>query len=138
MKPVFVRDVMRQGVVSCSPDTTIRDAARMMVTAGVRALVVTDGECGLAGIVSQTDLVGATLVRPNVHYWDGLRVRDVMTAQVVTVTPDVKLEEAARMLVDGKIHRLVVVSSDEPCQPIGVLSMGDIVRDLILDLDDEA
>lgn len=129
---------MRQGVVSCSPDTTIRDAARMMVAAGVRALVVIDGECGLAGIVSQTDLVSATVAGPNAPDWGDLRVRDVMTAQVITVTPDVKLEDAARMLVDGKIHRLVVVSSDEPCRPVGVLSMGDIVRDLILDPDDEA
>ncbi len=132
MKPVFVRDVMHQGVVTCNPDVTIREAARMMVAAGVRALVVTDNECGLIGIVSQTDLVGATLLRPNVHYWDGLRVRDVMTTNVITVTPDTTLEDAARLLVGGRIHRLVVVSNDEPCRPVGMLSMGDIVRDLIL------
>lgn len=127
---------MHQGVVSCSPDTTIRDAARLMVKAGVRALVVIDGDCGLAGIVSQTDLVNATLVHPSVHYWDGLHVRDVMTRQVLTVTPDVKLEDAARLLVQSKVHRLVVVSSDDPCRPVGMLSVGDIVRDLILDADD--
>lgn len=136
MNPVFVREVMHQGVVSCSPDTTIRDAARLMVKAGVRALVVMDGDCGLAGIVSQTDLVNATLVHPSVRYWDGLRVRDVMTRQVLTVTPDMKLEDAARLLVQSKVHRLVVVSSDDPCRPVGVLSVGDIVRDLILDADD--
>ena len=129
---------MHQGVVRCEPDTTVRDAARLMVSAGVRALVVTDGDCGLVGIVSQTDLVSATLVRPNVHYWDGLLVRDVMTTEVLTVTPDTKLEEAARLLVQSKVHRLVVVPDrDQPCMPVGMLSMGDIVRDLITHQDDE-
>ncbi|MCS7059802.1 MAG: CBS domain-containing protein [Anaerolineae bacterium] len=136
MNPIYVREVMHQGVVSCSPDTTIRDAARAMVKAGVRALVVTDDACGLVGIVSQTDLVNATLVHPNVHYWDGVRVRDVMTSPVATVTPETKLEDAARMLVEKRIHRLVVVSEDDPCKPVGMLSMGDIVRDLILSPDE--
>ena len=132
----LVQHAMRSGVVSCSPDTTLREAAKLMTDASVRALVVVEGDCGLAGIVSQTDLVNATLVHPHVRYWGGLRVKDVMTEQVCVVTPDTPLQEAARLMIERRIHRVVVVqSADDPCHPVGVLSMGDIVRDLAEDED---
>ncbi len=132
----LVRDVMHPGVVSCHPDTSLREAAKLMTEAGVRALVVTGDDCGLVGIVSQTDLVNATVVNPHVHYWGGLKVRDVMTPDVTTITSDAPLQDAARLMVEQKIHRVVVVDhADQPCHPVGVLSMGDIVRDLIKDED---
>ena len=131
MSSELVRDVMHHGVVSCHPDMKLREAAGLMANASVRAIVVVDGDCGLSGIVSTSDLVNATLSDSTAVSWQSLCVKDVMTRQVLTVTPDTALSEAAKLLVDHRVHRLVVVdASGNKCNPIGIISMGDVVRRL--------
>jgi CBS domain-containing protein len=130
MSELCVRDAMREGVVSCAPTLSLHEAAKLMAEAKVRALIVVDEKCGLAGIMSQTDLVNVTLVQPNTENWATLSVKDVMTPNVLTVTPDVSLSRAAKLMVDHRVHRLVVIGEGAPCSPVGVLSMGDIVRAL--------
>lgn len=51
-----------------------------------------------------------------------------MTSRVLTVPPGATVEEAARTMIDHRIHRIVVADVDDPCHPIGILSMGDIMR----------
>lgn len=131
MSAEVVRDIMHQGIVSCAPNLGLKDAARLMTKANVRALVVMEPHCGLTGIVSTTDLVNATLDRPVTDGKRDLTVRDVMTTSVLTVTPDAPIAQAAKLMLDRNIHRLVVVENkDENCTPIGILSMGDIVRSI--------
>jgi CBS domain-containing protein len=50
-----------------------------------------------------------------------------MTHPAVTVTPDVSVEDAARLMDERRIHRLVVTDADGKT-PIGVLSVSDLVR----------
>jgi CBS domain-containing protein len=54
-----------------------------------------------------------------------------MTPEVATVTPDTPIKEAARVMIDKRIHRVVVSDSNDPCKPLGVLSMGDIMRHMM-------
>ncbi|MCL4505455.1 MAG: CBS domain-containing protein [Chloroflexi bacterium] len=126
-----VRDIMHEGIVSCAPHLSLKEAARLMTKANVRALVVVESNCGLTGIVSTTDLVNATLDRPATDGKRDLTVRDVMTTPVLTVTPDAPIAQAAKLMLDRNVHRLVVVENEnENCTPIGILSMGDIVRSI--------
>jgi CBS domain-containing protein len=131
-----VRDVMRKGVVSCAPNLTLREAAKLMAEAKVRALVVIDEHCALAGILSQSDLVNATLAQRDTAQrdtprWQETMVCEAMTQDVLTVTPDTPLSEAAKILVDNNVHRLVVIDNQRSsCSPVGVLSVGDIMRRL--------
>jgi CBS domain-containing protein len=117
-----------------------------MAEAKVRALVVIDEHCELAGILSQTDLVNATLAHRDAAYrdmvhrdpahreaprWQETMVCEAMTQDVLTVTPDTPLSEAAKILVDNNVHRLVVIDRQRSeCSPVGVLSVGDIMRRL--------
>ena len=125
----YVRDIMHAGIVSCTPQLSIKEAARLMTKANVRALVVMVSGCGLTGIVSTTDLVNAAL-ECNDGDKKASAVGDVMTTSVLTVTPDAPVSEAAKLMIDRGVHRLVVVENAENCLPIGILSMGDIVRSL--------
>ena len=103
----------------------------MMAEKKVRALVVIDGHCALAGILSQTDLVNATLMQLGTHPWQDMMVCDVMTRDVLTVSSEMLLSEAAKLMVDRGVHRLVVIDSQHSdCSPVGVLSVGDIMRRL--------
>ncbi len=124
---ILVKDAMHPGVVSCDSSTTVNEAARMMTTSQLRSLVVVDADCGLAGILSQTDLVNAKLL--NAESVDkGLTVGDIMTARVLTISPNDTIEEAARIMIKHHIHRIVVAEPDDLCHPIGILSMGDMMR----------
>ncbi|MCS6848290.1 MAG: CBS domain-containing protein [Anaerolineae bacterium] len=123
-----VRDAMHKGVVSCDSSISVRDAARIMNEKGLRSLVVVDFDCALAGIISETDIVAARLVHEGGKPWDQLTVGEIMTNRVLTVTPDMSLKEAAKIIVDHRIHRVVVAEPDDICNPIGILSLGDIMR----------
>ncbi len=128
MSTMTVQDAMHVGVECCDSSTTVRDAARIMSEKGLRSLVVIDFDCALAGIISETDIVAHRLVHSAEKPWDQMTVGEIMTNRVLTVTPDTPLQEAARVLIDHRIHRLVVAEPDDMCKPIGILSMGDIMR----------
>ena len=126
-----VRDVMHPGAITCAPSITLTEAARLMQAQNVRALIVTDASCGMIGIVSQSDLVNAALKQEIGDAWHHLTAAEAMTRHVVTVSPDDALARAAKLMIDHRIHRLVVTDEADPCTPIGVLSMGDLVRDMM-------
>ncbi len=128
MEGMTVRDAMHHGVVTCDSSISVRDAVRLMNEKRLRSLVVVDFDCALAGIITEMDIVAARLVHEGGKPWDQLTVGEIMTNRVLTVTPDTSLKEAAKILISHRIHRLVVAESDDMCTPIGILSLGDIMR----------
>jgi acetoin utilization protein AcuB len=126
-----VNDVMHEGVVSCDSSLGLPEAAKLMLESKMRSLVVVDADCGLAGIVSQSDMVNARLLHAESKQWDHLAIRDIMTSMVLTVTPAMPIKEAARVMIEHRIHRVVVADVNDPCHPLGVLSMGDIMRHMM-------
>jgi CBS domain-containing protein len=128
MRDLTVRECMRPGVISCSPETLLDEVAATMRTEDVSALVVVQD--GIAvGVISRTDLVNSAFVEPYMRFWRGMAARHLMSSPVATVSPEVPLARAVELLRAHRIHRLVVT---EPVggveRPVGVLSMTDIVR----------
>jgi CBS domain-containing protein len=122
---------MHEGVLSCAPDTPLEDIAERMRERRVSALVVVESGTAV-GVISQTDLVNASFVRPYMRYWRGMTARHLMSSPVVTVTPETLLGEAMRLLRRRRIHRLVVTESDhDGAPPVGILSVTDIVGHLV-------
>lgn len=60
--------------------------------------------------------------------WHGLLVRDLMTHPAITVPASASLHEAARLMTEHRVHRLVVAERDGG--PIGVISESDVVREV--------
>lgn len=131
MSEKLVRDVMHEGVVTCPENVPLPEAARLMASQSVRALIVTDDACSLRGILSQSDLVNAKLEHPDTDAWRNTTVAEVMTRSVLIVKPSDTLSAAAKTMIENHIHRIVVVDDADPCTPVGVLSMGDLVRDMM-------
>lgn len=125
--PKFVRDVMSRGVVTCTPETTVREAARRMVEHHLNALVVVDELSGeLEGIVSRSDL--AQVYEQD---YDALIVESVMTHEVETIIPEIPVSAAVLIMSDRNVDRLVIMhSKPAPQRPVAVLSLSDIVRDI--------
>jgi CBS domain-containing protein len=119
---------MTTSPVVVSESDSVEQVADLLAGFEITGLPVVDDADRLVGVISQTDLVRARgSILPSTG-WRGLIVRDLMTAPAKTILGSASLEEAARVMAAEHIHRLVVV--DGRRSPIGVISEGDIIREM--------
>jgi len=136
-----VRDIMTERPRSVSADTPLREAARDMVRAGIGGLPVVDDEGRVIGMLSERELMrhmlnaylhgapGGGVGSANTPPGAARRlVRDVMTRQVLCVSPDQPLAEVASIMTNKDVDRVPVVRGGTL---VGLLTRGDIVRKLI-------
>lgn len=132
MKTRTVLQAKRLGIVSCKGSDRLEKIAARMADDDISALVVTDANGHLTGIISRSDLLRAYLEADD---WRAAPVEQFMTRNVVTVSPDTLLSDAAMLLLGRHIHRVVVVrEEDGGMRPIAVLSDSDLVCDMASDL----
>jgi CBS domain-containing protein len=114
-----VYDAMRVGVVTCTPGTSLQDAARMMAGYGIHCLVVAAAEAGRHaeswGVVDALDVARAEAEGK------AKSVGEVAAAEVVTIDSDAPLSEAARVMAEQRSSHLVAVQAGTD-RPVGVLS----------------
>jgi CBS domain-containing protein len=110
-----VHDVMRVGVVTCRPETSLDDVARMMVGYDVHSVVVAEVNGGPWGIVSSLDLAR----RPD--ELASLTAGDVASSDLVTIGSDEPVSRAAEIMAERGITHLVAVQP-ESGRPAGVIS----------------
>src|SRR5256714_5208504 len=117
-----VRDGMSSVVLTIGPNHSLREAARLMAERNVGAAVVVDPESPGPGIVTERDILRALANGddPNAEL-----VRDHLTDELISASPEWSLEQAADTMVEHGFRHLLVVSGGELR---GVLSMRDIVR----------
>jgi CBS domain-containing protein len=125
-----VGDVMTFGALAVSADAGLRQAARLMDEYHVRGLAVVDADDSLLGVISQSDLVRARVAADVWDSWGSLAVRHLMTTPAVTAPTSMTLSEAAKLMEDKGIHRLIVVGHDG-VTPEGIVSTSDIIRDMV-------
>lgn len=114
-----VGEVMTPGVLTCTPDAPLRDAARMMARYRVHAIVVFgQDQLDAWGVLSDLDLVAAIGTVADAG--------TIAVSPVVTVTPDATLVDAARLMEENQSHHLLVTSDGG--LPVGVISTLDVVR----------
>jgi len=133
-----VREIMTDSPRTTRPDTLLRDAARELVRSGIGALPVIEADGLLVGMLSERELmrhmlslasINGSIPRPQSGIERQRRtVRDVMTRQVLCVSPDQPLAEVASLMTNKDVDRIPVV---EEGRLVGFLTRGDIVRKLI-------
>ncbi len=150
MSEMTVREIMTADPVTVTPEMSVTEAARLMVDRGFGALPVLEGD-RLIGIVTEGDLImqDVKLEFPTyLHLLDGYilyppatarfeselkkavaaTVRDVMTADPITVEADSSVEDAATLLVERDVSRLPVLDAG---RLVGIVSKRDVVRSLV-------
>lgn len=132
---VLVREWMTEEVISVAPDTPITKAHQIMKKNKIRRLPVLDGE-RLIGIVTIGDIREAspsgatTLSIWELNYlWSQLKVEDVMTRKVLTVTANEPMINAASKMLEYKISGLPVL--DETDRVVGIVTESDVFRMLV-------
>ncbi len=121
-----VKDLMHRGIIACAPGDTVGQVAKIMVDNEIHAVVVMDGGKAV-GVVSQTDMVLARQGRTSEEA-RAMKAGDIMTPGCATCDANILLSEAVSLMTGRRMHRLIVTEND---QPVGVISMTDVVRKVI-------
>jgi CBS domain-containing protein len=115
-------DIVTPNFIEVAPEDTLGEVAERMTAKNVGAVVVKDfGR--LIGILTERDLLKAMAAR--VHTSEA-RVRQWMTAEPVTASPETQLEEAAQTMLEHGFRHLPVV---EESQVVGVVSLRRVVAE---------
>jgi CBS domain-containing protein len=147
-----VAAVMTRDPIVVTPETPLKEAIQLMAEKRISGLPVQNSTGALVGVISEGDLMwqesGVTppayimlldsviyLENPNkydreLHKALGQTVGEVMTrarrkGDLVTVTPDTDLRDAANLMHERDVHRVMVVEGEKL---VGILTRGDIIR----------
>ncbi|OGO25101.1 MAG: hypothetical protein A2W33_06555 [Chloroflexi bacterium RBG_16_52_11] len=128
---MLVRERMKHPVITVKPEMQITDALNMMRREHIRrAPVVKNSK--LVGIVSDKDLLNASpSSATSLSIWEmnyllsKVQVKDVMTKNVLTITEDTTIEEAARIMSDHKIGGLPVMRGENI---VGIITETDLFK----------
>lgn len=147
MDQLLVRDIMQTEVITVKPSTTVRELADILAKHRISGVPVVDDEGRVVGMVSEADVIvqDADLHFPfYIQFLDsiiylqsfgkfeerfrkmfGTKVQEVMTEEVMTVSPDASVRDAAALMADRQVNRLPVV---EGAKLVGIVTRGDVVR----------
>ena len=112
-------------VYSITPDARVFDALKLMADKSVGALIVMEGD-RIAGIISERDYARKVILHGKSSH--DLKVRDIMTSKVISVHPGQTVEECMALMTEKRIRHLPVTEGE---RLIGVLSIGDLVKEVI-------
>lgn len=126
---------MNRHLVTITPDTSVLKARELIEQKGITHLPVTDGKARLLGIVTDRDLKEAwaspasTLsVYELTYVLQKLVVEKIMTREIITATPAMTIERAARIMHDSKIGALPVVENEKL---VGIITTTDLMDVLL-------
>jgi len=129
---MFVGDRMSHPVISVHPKMSMGDALALMRKEHIRRLPVVDKRGKLVGIVTEEDLLHASqsdatsLSIYEVNYLvSRITLKEIMTQDVITVSEDTPLEDAARIMADNKIGAMPVVRDGEV---VGIITETDLFK----------
>jgi CBS domain-containing protein len=144
------KDIMTREIISVHPETTVIEAAQLMLAHHINGLPVVDAEGHPEGIICQSDLItqqkkipipsffmllGSAIplqtqhnISKEVQKMAAIKVMEAMTAELITVDSESPLEEVATLMVNSNIHTLPVVDHDKL---VGIIGKEDILRTLM-------
>lgn len=117
--------VKPDGLISIRPDAPVIDALKLLADKGVGAVLVMDG-ARLLGILSERDYARKVELKGKTS--NATLVSDIMTKEVIFVTPNQTNEDCMALMTGKHLRHLPVMDQE---RVVGVLSIGDLVKDAI-------
>lgn len=120
-----VQDVMTTNVVYLPSETTLAEAARTMREQDIGDVVVADGPA-LTGLVTDRDIV----VRAVAERFDpaSTTIGEIVSKDLVTVRPDDSVQQAALLMRDNAVRRVLVCDDEKGL--VGIVSIGDLAEQI--------
>jgi CBS domain-containing protein len=116
-------------VVKVRPDQSVLEAIKILAQEDIGAAIVMTGD-RLAGIFSERDYTRKVILKGRSS--DSTRVQEIMTANVIVVSPRTRARECMALMTEKGIRHLPVVDEG---RVVGMVSIRDIVSDIIADQD---
>jgi len=118
-----VREIMHRGVITCAPSTPLKEVARVMNATDVHALIVVDERDVVLGVVSHMDMLRG--FGKDLH---DQTAGDIMTSEVLSISPETRVAEAVELMLKHRVHRLLVAREEGGEKiPVGILSTTDVI-----------
>lgn len=124
-----VKDLMHKGLITCPPNASLGQVAKMLTQHHVHALIVAETADKPLGIISDFDLLAGEWLSVDKESLEAMRkmtARDLMTSPIESVESDTPVTDAVKKFLEKQIHRMLVVEKNKP---VGVISISDFVRD---------
>lgn len=120
-----IEEIMVKDVIKIHMEKSIVDVLKLLVEKDISGVVVVDNAGEVVGIISALDIFklfngGGPM--------DAYHAEDIMTPYSINITPDATLEDAAMMMLEHGIHRLVVTKSPGTKKPVGIISSTDVMK----------
>lgn len=150
MSETTARDVMNDEILTVTEDMSVHELATFLTDHEISGAPVEDVDGRLIGVVSTTDLARTAFEsgsaeddeHPFYRSWaedsldlddledlhieeEGLMVKDIMTPTVFAVEADAPVSHVARSMLDGHLHRLLVIEGQKV---VGIVSTSDLLR----------
>jgi CBS domain-containing protein len=122
IEEITVREAMTRGVICVDANDTVEEAAEVMKRNDIGGVIVTKGGEGL-GVITERDIICKVVAMKKDP--SAIKVGKVMSSPLITVKPSMSIDDAAKIMRDKDVRRLVVFDKD---RIIGVLSEFDIVK----------
>ena len=123
----LVKTKRHQTVFTVAPDDSVLDAVRMLARHDIGALVVVEGD-RVVGVVSERDCARKVILGTRAAA--DTPVRDIMTAEVMVIDPGKTSAECMALMTDSRLRHLPVMDGS---RLLGLVSIGDLVKDIISD-----
>ncbi len=145
---MLAKDIMVRRVVSVSPELLVEDLAKLLIEHSLSGVPVVDGSGALVGIVSEGDLLhkecaprlpnfinllGAVIFYNGIDQFDedfkklmARHVSEIMTDEVITVSPETEVDAVARLMIEHKIRQVPVVEGEG--RLLGMVRRVDIIK----------
>jgi|RhiMethySRZTD1v2_1073278.scaffolds.fasta_scaffold59320_3 CBS domain-containing protein len=125
----LLRSKPARAIIKVAPELSVLEAIKVLASENIGAAVVLSGD-RLAGIFSERDYTRKVVLKGRSS--DSTRVEEIMTANVVVVSPRTKTRDCMALMTEKNIRHLPVV---EEGRVVGMVSIRDIVSDIIADQD---
>ncbi len=120
-----LRDKGSDEIWTISPDTSVYDALKFLGDKEIGALPVVE-EGKLVGIISERDYARKVILKGRSSL--GTPVREIMTAEVISVHPEQTMGQCMNLMTNKRVRHLPVLDGDEL---IGIISIGDVLKEII-------
>src|SRR5579883_868193 len=119
---MLASDIMTRRVYTTSPQTSVHEVAQLQHRERISGVPVIDDRGQLIGMITEADIIR------NIGR-DDLKVADIMSCQLITVSEDTSVSDIAALLAERRIKRVPVVQEGKV---IGIVSRADIVQAVAL------
>ncbi len=123
------RDIMTRDVITVPMNDTLKHIANLLSRKRAASVIVTNHDGEAMGVISDTDIL-KVIGKGN---WENITAENIMTHNIQFVKPTSTLIEAAIIMREKHIHRLLVFSEGgvgASHRPIGILNASDIIREV--------